>query len=206
MTFSLNEVESLGKRATRGAGFDWGLAEDAGKAARWLCGSGIDGVAAMAAFLSAGRLGPPVYADPSEPWTASSGLCALCAGSHVSDCAGMLAKAPTEMIRVGTPILLLPFAANIARRLGVCITLTCDEITAVTDGTLLDLHQPLPQIATKVVLKSGGVLNRPLPRVSRADPSAQDWDILNAFANRTYAPSTEASRRLGAGSDLSDND
>ena len=34
MTWSLNEIESLAKKAARGAGLDWGLAEEAGKTTR----------------------------------------------------------------------------------------------------------------------------------------------------------------------------
>ena len=40
MNLSLNEVEATAKKATRGAGYPWGLAEEAGKAVRWLCGAG----------------------------------------------------------------------------------------------------------------------------------------------------------------------
>lgn len=40
MSFALNEIEATAKRATRGAGYDWGLAEDASKAVRWLCARG----------------------------------------------------------------------------------------------------------------------------------------------------------------------
>ena len=36
MNVSMNEVESMAKTAARGAGYSWGLAEEAGKATRWL--------------------------------------------------------------------------------------------------------------------------------------------------------------------------
>ena len=39
MTYSLYEIEVTGKRAARGSGFSWGLAEEAGKATRWLSGT-----------------------------------------------------------------------------------------------------------------------------------------------------------------------
>ena len=34
MSFSLNEIEAMGRRAARGAGLHWGIAEEAGKAVR----------------------------------------------------------------------------------------------------------------------------------------------------------------------------
>ena len=36
MYMSLNEIDVSVKRAARGVGMSWGLAEEAGKAARWL--------------------------------------------------------------------------------------------------------------------------------------------------------------------------
>ncbi|WP_172978117.1 DUF3726 domain-containing protein [Roseovarius sp. THAF27] len=35
MTWSLNEIEALARKPTRGAGYPWGLAEETGRAARW---------------------------------------------------------------------------------------------------------------------------------------------------------------------------
>jgi hypothetical protein len=52
MTFSLNEVEAMGKRAARGAGLDWGIAEEAGKAARWLTARGLPGPELLAELLT----------------------------------------------------------------------------------------------------------------------------------------------------------
>ncbi|MEL7259121.1 MAG: DUF3726 domain-containing protein, partial [Pseudomonadota bacterium] len=43
MSWSLNEVESLARKAARGAGYSWGLAEEAGKATRWTCAAGWPG-------------------------------------------------------------------------------------------------------------------------------------------------------------------
>ncbi|NND22495.1 MAG: DUF3726 domain-containing protein, partial [Silicimonas sp.] len=42
MSYSLNEVEATAKKAARGAGYPWGLAEEAAKATRWLCAHDID--------------------------------------------------------------------------------------------------------------------------------------------------------------------
>jgi len=41
---------------------------------------------------------------------------------------------------------------------------------------------------------------------TRATPDAEHWATLNRFAHHTYAPASEASRLLGAGAGLSDND
>ena len=54
MSFSLNEVGATAKRAARGAGYAWGLAEEASEATRWLCAQGLDGAAQLALLLEQG--------------------------------------------------------------------------------------------------------------------------------------------------------
>ena len=44
------------------------------------------------------------------------------------------------------------------------------------------------------------------PAETRAHPDPAAWQALLGLAHRTYAPATEASRRLGAGSGLRDDD
>ena len=41
---SLSEIDTVSKRATRGAGFDWGIAEEVGKNIRMLEMLGIAGI------------------------------------------------------------------------------------------------------------------------------------------------------------------
>ena len=52
MSWSLGEVRALSVKATRGAGFPWGLAEEAGYAVVWLQARKVDGCAALADYLS----------------------------------------------------------------------------------------------------------------------------------------------------------
>ena len=52
MSFSLNETEALCRKAARGAGYGWGLSEEAGKAVRWMVRFGLPGPALLARHLS----------------------------------------------------------------------------------------------------------------------------------------------------------
>jgi hypothetical protein len=57
---SRNEVEALAAKASRGAGYSWGLADDIGRAARLLAGEGADWSASLLALLErAPGLAPP---------------------------------------------------------------------------------------------------------------------------------------------------
>jgi len=205
MSFSLNEVEVTAKKAARGAGYSWGLAEEAGKATRWLCAQGLDGCASLAALLQ-----EPRHASPQlKPgiWSASGVLCPLVTGAALSDFTAQLTEGPIRIVDVAHPQLLLPFAAGAARQTGTVLTLTCEDLVAHTDGAGVDLtHIPSPPGTSDVTVSMGGAMAGFLPKQTRATPDPAIWDVLIAFAARTYAPATDASRRLGAGAGLSDND
>jgi hypothetical protein len=92
---SLNEVEMYGRRAARGAGMCWGLAEEAGKAARWLAERGLPGVPLLAGLLTSneGRryesMAPVIVAGH---WRAADGnLCPVCSGAALRDRLDILA-------------------------------------------------------------------------------------------------------------------
>ena len=122
MILSLNEVEATTKRATRGLGHSWGMAEEAAKAVRWLCGRGLGGCEALASYLKdadGASLTKMTVQDSKAAWSAQSGrLCPLLAGATLSDYAHMLKRETIQMDGVVSPIFLLAFAAGAAKTLG----------------------------------------------------------------------------------------
>ncbi|KIC23030.1 MULTISPECIES: DUF3726 domain-containing protein [unclassified Leisingera] len=209
MSYALNEVEATAKRAARGAGYDWGLAEEAAKATRWLCAQGLDGSDVLAGLLEAGYavdLSAHVPQGLQAEWQAAAPLCPLVTGAALSDCAARLQAAPLAIGPVSQPAMILPFAAMAARRLAVCVTVEGEGFQAVTDGTGLQCEGTLPNEAARLTIRAAGSLSNPYPTCTRAEPEEAAWAVLNRFAHKTYAPATEESRRLGAGAGLSDND
>jgi hypothetical protein len=191
MSYSLNEVEAMARKATRGAGHEWGVAEDAAKAVRWLCAQGIDGVAALSAVLMSEERGA---------------ACPLLVGLELADRAARLREVPFKGAHLAHPVLLLPFAAMAARQVGRTVWIDCDGADAVTDGHFLAVTGEFPPYATRVNILVEGVLTAPLPRQTRARPNPEAWAALGHLAHKTYAPATEESRLRGAGAGLSDND
>ncbi|WP_435140650.1 DUF3726 domain-containing protein [Pseudopelagicola sp. nBUS_19] len=209
MNFSLNEVEATAKRAARGAGYSWGIAEEAAKATRWLCHLGLDGSQALAKLLTrdfASNLKIHAPLAVGGKWCAEHDLCPLLTGAHLSDFASKLSGNTVELQNVACPTLLLPFAASAARTLNLCLTIECDGIETVTNGADVQVSRDIPARATKMLVYEVGRLTLPRARHSRFFPNLEDWEILNQFAHRTFAPATDESRLLGAGSGLSDND
>lgn len=206
---SLNEVEAMAKRATRGAGYPWGLAEEAAKATRWLCAHGVDGCRHLADLLETGLAGDLAAHMPEisgTDWQGQGRLCPIGAGAGLSDLAARLAEGPVTLRDVSHPALVLPFAARAALVHGSAVEVTCNGETVQTDGCSLsggdafatgcgDVH---------VAIFKDRVVNRSF--VSRFVPSNDAWATLERLAHKTYAPATEQSRLAGAGAGTSDND
>jgi len=214
MTYSFNEIEAMSKRAARGAGFDWGLAEEAGKATRWLSEQGFAGPETLAALLTQNDGRPYASLSPidvNDVWNASTGtLCPLIAGTALCDLAARL-DAGITLGQTSYPIFLVPFVATAAKISGTALSLGWDntEICVSSDGSLsVSDSGDLAASVTKAVLCKGtdpskctySYKNR------KQDVDAKAWATLGAFAHRTYAPATEESRLAGAGAGLSDND
>lgn len=207
---SLNEVHATAKKATRGAGYPWGLAEEAGQAARWLCSQGLDGCAALASLLN--RFDDTaidmITPDTKKPvWRAQSNvLCPLIAGSAISDRANEFEHRLFKLSSTAEPSLLFAFAAVSARKIKCCVTVEWPSGTAVSDGMQLSVHGHAGPIVDFVHMRRGGLLGIPNRICSRVDPEPSVWSMLNGFAQRTYAPATEESRLKGAGADMFDQE
>jgi len=209
MSYALNEVEATAKKATRGAAYTWGLAEEAAKATRWLCAQGLDGCAVLAGLLrTTDRATAMAPMSLDGDWASESGqLCALISGASLSDCAYRLPAGAIRMHNVIAPQLLLPFAAAAARHLGKPIAITwSDNTVIVSESGLCTAEIPAIDVADVVTVETVDAASQPVPQSTRAAPVAADWTYLNELAGRTYAPATEESRLKGAGSGLSDND
>ena len=111
MNPSYGEIFATAKKAARGAGYPWGLAEEAAYAARWLAGHGFDGVTPLARLLEQCAKGNPADWTPviAERWEAPGGtLCPIIAGAALSDRADRLNNGPLPLGTVAEPLLLLP--------------------------------------------------------------------------------------------------
>ncbi|NKB57428.1 MAG: DUF3726 domain-containing protein [Alphaproteobacteria bacterium] len=217
MTFTLNEFETMGMKAARGAGLDWGIAEEAGKAVRWLAERNLPGAELLAELLT--RNDGKCYDDLAPVsiegiWTAKSGcLCPLIVGVTLADRAETLAPSRgLEIGEVAFPLLIAPYAAISAKVLrapielrwsGVTLTVASSDGFAI-EGSDRDVFVSTAGSAQCRVLENSKVASSVVASVRRAI-DMDIWNRLSAFAHRTYAPATKTSRELGAGSDLIDD-
>lgn len=208
MSWSLSEIDALARKAARGAGFSWGMAEEAGHAVRWLASVSLPGPEALLARLDAGVLAPLLPGDAD--WRAEAGpLCPLVAGTALSDRAGTLDHAMT-LYRVAQPVLLIPFLAGVAAQTGTSLQAYWIgghfSFGADVRGTL-DMAGADAAETADVSVGPGTVPELPpLACQLRYDLPVDISAGLGRLAHLTYAPETDERRLAGAGAGLSDND
>lgn len=211
MTWSLNEIEALSRKASRGAGYPWGLAEEAGRAVRWLEARGLPGAEALARHLrEVDGQALPALAPDADSWTAPGGAaCPILAGTMLADGVAGLDPGPITLPDLANPLLLLPFLSWMAMTRGRAIRagMAATTVALSPDGALIAAAEiAAPATSTVALLFAAEPEGRPVAEGLRSACSAETVAALDGFARRTYAPATEESRLAGAGAGLSDND
>ena len=193
MSWSLGEAKSLAVKAARGGGMPWGMAEEAGFAVHWLQSSGMPGLAALAAYLE-WRDGCP--RDVHDLCPVALGTALMDAGRGVPENLGTLRQ----------PLLLAPFIAACSPA-GMRLRWGGAEAIVSEAGFVRKAGSADAFLAAEAVCTSGRAVAEVAEAVTRVPESgAQAMDRLKRFAERTYAPATEASRLSGAGAGTTDND
>lgn len=214
---SRNEIVALASKAARGAGMEWGLAEEAGAAAGWLAAIGVDGAKALLDHLqlALGKDWPQICPVVARGQWRSAGpdpLCPVALGATLCDFADLpdgLAKGDGLIAGpVSRPVLLLPFLAEIARRQDRTILLAWDGGTVLigTDGQIAGEVAGLTSVAQAPLRLCHAADQAQWPSPAPPRPvSRQTMSMLTALAMKTTVPATDASRD-GAGAGTTDND
>jgi len=214
---SINEIESLARRAARGAGLTWGLAEEAGKATRWLAARRLPCVNLLAGHLHANdgaAYDALVPVTTNSRWQARSGLlCPIITGAALSDISKDIAVGERiTLAAVAYPLLLSAFLGRAAKANGQGFELRWSGVTilCLPGGPCIEARDQGALEADRATDVCVGATNgegQPIERRPESVPVAsEDWALLKGLAARTYVPATVESRMRGAGAGLSDND
>ena len=205
---SLSEAFSLCQKAARGAGMDWGAAEECGRAAKWLLRNRLPLFPLPQLLESRIGVSPP---DPdSRPLRgAESGkaLCPILSGALLSDEAELLVRqGGCRLDETAWPILLAPFLAEIDGGVeleweGARVFLSAGKVWLTGDSDSL-----LTAKAGRVAIRFAGEAPKNANAPDYPDPDDALWGRLGRLAARTLVPSGEESRKRGAGAGLTDND
>lgn len=201
MQLSLNEVQVETRKAARGAGLPWGLAEEVGYAMAWLAERGIDASGSLLDILNA-RTHGDTAGDP------------LLAGISIADRAQKLAEGEVlAFAQIRQPVLVLPFMATAARLNGRTVLLRHeDALWSIRQGGEDPALLAAAAKRSRVIAVECRAEELPLRVKVQAQPSGRVevdesiWRQLQRLAHRTYVPASEQSRLLGAGAGNIDND
>ena len=212
---TLVEAESYLRKAARASGLDWGIAEEAGKAARWLAAFDLPGPETMLAHLQqlpAGEYRQFIPDCSLEPWQAPGGLlCPVITGAALADrSTQMLDGHCFRLAATAYPLLLAATVGQAARCHRTVFTtawagvrVSCFENGLSIEGNRDDLLLARVDGVTCGQDELAEPQQLPSTLSYAIDPAV--FKAIDQLAFQTYAPATDASR-AGAGAGLTDND
>jgi hypothetical protein len=215
LQLTLAETESYLRKAARACGLDWGIAEEAGKAARWLAAFNLPGPETLFAHLQqiSGEDYPDWIPDcSSDPWLApGAAMCPIITGATLADrSAQMLDGQVFRLAATAYPLLLAATVGQAARCHGQVFTtawagvrVSCFENGLSISGNRDDLL--LAQVDTVSCQLDDLHEPQQLPSTLAYSIDPEIFRRIDELAFQTYAPAT-AESRAGAGAGLTDND
>ena len=201
---SLSEIETTSKRASRAAGFSWGISEEVGKGIRLLEFFGLKGVKNLNEYFRAKNKEKfenlnliNVLNKPNKyPY------CPIILGVSFLDQIKSLEKFnKIEFTRVAFPLLFLSFISRSSEVLGKKIYLKFDDKEYL-------LHFNV-NISSKLIKDDYPIIanNVEIRFIENNDNfSEQDWKSLYKLSEKTFVEETESLKQGAAGAGLTDND
>jgi hypothetical protein len=210
---SLNEVESLAARVSRGAGFSWGLAEEIGRSARQLARGGFPWANALLALAEKGAELQSPPPPRTEQWRkrqsemgSTAPLCPVRTAALLIDDPTIVLTGPLHLKNVGIPIWI---AGALAASDAGGFEVVWSNGSVWVDGQGVRPKAPggawlTP--AADVRISPGAASSTAPPPLRRALVDAAVLAALGSFAARVYVPASESSRAKGAGGGSVDDD
>ena len=201
---SLSEIDVTSKRATRAAGFSWGIAEEVGKNMRLLELFGLSGIKNLNKYLKDYKKKQfqkiSLISNINE--STKIPFCPIILGTNFIDQVNLLDK--TENIKftnVAFPILFLPFISRASEIAGKKIFLKIDE-----KEFLLNLNQSI----YSNYLKNEIIENSSTVNISFIENNntfnENEWKELYKLSEDTFVEETDSLKISAAGAGLTDND
>ena len=201
---TLSEIDTTSKRATRGAGFSWGVAEEVGKNMRLLELFGLSGIKNLNKYLKDYKNKQfqkiSLISDINE--ANKYPFCPIILGTNFIDQVKLLDKKNNIQIsNVAFPLLFLPFVSRASEIIGKRIFLKIEE-----KEFLLNLNQSIYSNYLKnEILESCNTVNISFLENNNLF-NENEWNELYKLSEDTFVEETESLKIGAAGAGLIDND
>jgi hypothetical protein len=201
---SLSEIDTTSKRASRAAGFSWGVSEEIGKSIRLLELFGLQGVKTLNQYYQT---------KPNQKYENLSLInekniseknlyCPLILGISFLDQIKSIEKFKTIIFnKVAFPLLMIPFLSRSSEIIGKKIHIKFNNIEFLLNlnvnisSNLLDKN--CPEIASNVEIN---IIE------NKDNFTEQEWKSLYKLSEETFVEETESLKQGAAGAGLTDND
>lgn len=207
---SISELSALVCRATKGAGFSWGEADDAADACIWLAQRGIENITPLLSVITDQSTCAPDL--NTGFWQGHSSICPLRSGIILGDFVNLpkgLAGGKLAIKQVQNWHFLLPFISRSAVSLGrdLNVTTETDALALFADGSIdkTPNKQNGGTANIEISIREITVTRPQLAKQNRTIITLKQYEAISALAMQMTVPTSNISQ-AGAGGSGSDND
>jgi hypothetical protein len=199
---SLSEIDTISKRASKAAGFSWGVAEEIGKGIRNLELFGLPGIINLNLYLKKIKENHPKKINKIAKENKNKELCPIyCGVAFLDQCKQLEILKIIKFYNVNYPILMLPFINKTSEILGKKILIKFNNSSFLTNFNksilLQNLENQTESIAKEISIEF---------LENKNSFSEKDWKELYKLSEETFVEESESLKTKGAGAGLTDND
>tara|TARA_B110000967_G_scaffold165432_1_gene173126 strand:+ start:925 stop:1536 length:612 start_codon:yes stop_codon:yes gene_type:complete len=201
---SLSEIDTVSKRSSRAAGFDWGIAEEVGKNTRMLEMLGIPGIKNLNHYykIRSKKNFEKINLVNEDNKKTQLEYCPITAGVNFLDQVINLENLnEIKFKNIAYPILFLPFVSRASEVVGKKILLKIDNRNFLLNYNNSiysnSLNDGIITIGNDIVIKF-------LENVDSFEEN--EWKELYKLSENTFVEESDSLKKSGAGAGLTDND
>jgi len=199
---SLSEIDTTSKRASKAAGFSWGIAEEIGKAIRSLELFGLPGVINLNLYLKKIKKNHPKKINKIGKENKNKETCPIyCGVAFLDQCKQLENLEIIKFYNVNYPLLILPFISKASEILGkkILIQFNNTSFLANFNKSILskNIDKQISPLANEINIEF---------LENKNSFSVQDWKELYKLSEETFVEESESLKSKGAGAGLTDND
>ena len=201
---SFSEIDTTSKRASKAAGFSWGIAEEIGKSIRSLELFGLPGIINLNLYLKKIKKNHPEKLNKidKENKPQNKELCPIyCGVAFLDQCKQLENLVSIKFYNVNYPLLILPFISRASEILGKKILVQFNNTSFLTnfDKSILskNIDEKVNPLTNEISIEF---------LENKNSFSDQDWNELYKLSEETFVEESDSLKQSGAGAGLTDND
>jgi len=200
---SLSEIDTVSKRASRAAGFSWGISEEIGKNIRLLESCGLPGIKNLNSFLkdTQKQKFEKLKSLKENNVSDKNYFCPISFGISFLDQSHSFKVKKITLNKLAYPILLIPFLSRSSEIIGKRIQIKFDKVNVNLNYNLnIYSNNNFDQTFKETEDVQINLLD------NTDNFSDTDWKELYQLSEDTFVEESESLKQSGAGAGLTDND